>query len=198
MITNGSLLTQDIANQLVYIGLDRVYVSLDGPDEHCFAQIRHGASYEEVTRNIRLLQDIKNQQKRSKPELGVEFVATKENFNRLPAGRFLKSFLSGWDLAPISLMQPLVNEQGIIDKFLTSLKTPSKKIELMSQEAQHAFGHGVPVYRPIQLAESGQQLFIQGKTGLHTNGHTHNVPWLHELMPRTDCGFIPKQRVSWA
>ena len=88
--------------------------------------------------------------------------------------------------------QPLVNEEGIIDKFLTSLKTPSKKIELMSQEAQHAFGRGVPVYRPIQLAESGQQLFIQGKTGLHTNGHTHNVPWLHELMPENRLWIHPE------
>ncbi|MBP1764693.1 MAG: trimethylamine-N-oxide reductase [Firmicutes bacterium] len=77
----------------------------------------------------------------------------------------------------------LVNEQGIIDKPLLSLKTGSKKIELLSGQAQELFGRGVPVYRPVKLAEEGQLFFIQGKTAVHTNGHTHNVPWLFNLFP---------------
>lgn len=33
------------------IGLDWIYISLDGPDEDCFSRIRPGASFEDVTRN---------------------------------------------------------------------------------------------------------------------------------------------------
>lgn len=79
--------------------------------------------------------------------------------------------------------QSKVNDQGIIDGPLFNLKTHSKKIELLSHEAQELFGRGVPIYRPIKLKEDNQLYFIQGKVGIHTNAHTHNVPWLYELMP---------------
>jgi thiosulfate reductase/polysulfide reductase chain A len=79
--------------------------------------------------------------------------------------------------------QSKVNEQGIIDGPLFNLKTHSKKIELLSHEAQELFGRGVPIYRPLKLKEDDQFYFIQGKVAIHTNAHTHNVPWLHELMP---------------
>ncbi|HWR08046.1 thiosulfate reductase PhsA [Sporomusa sp.] len=76
-----------------------------------------------------------------------------------------------------------VNEQGIIDKPLLNLKTPSKKIELLSHEVQELFGRGVPVYRQVKLKEDHQFYFIQGKAAIHTNAHTHDIPWLHGLMP---------------
>ncbi|SDF03615.1 thiosulfate reductase PhsA [Sporomusa acidovorans] len=76
-----------------------------------------------------------------------------------------------------------VNEQGIIDGPLVNLKTPSKKMELFSHEAEELFGRGVPVYRPVKLKEDNELYFIQGKAAIHTNAHTHDVPWLHALMP---------------
>lgn len=86
----------------------------------------------------------------------------------------------------------LVNEQGIIDKPLFNLKTKSKKIELLASEVQEALGMGVPVYKPVQLAAEGQLAFIQGKTAIHTNGHTHNVPWLYDLMPANRLWMNPQ------
>jgi thiosulfate reductase/polysulfide reductase chain A len=79
--------------------------------------------------------------------------------------------------------QSRVNDQGIIEGPLLNLKTHSKKIELLSHEAQELFGRGVPIYHPTKLKEDNQLYFIQGKAAIHTNAHTHNVPWLHELMP---------------
>jgi len=87
MITNGSLLTADVAAQLIDIGLDWIYISLDGPDEDCFSRIRPGASFIDVTRNIRLLQDLKKVKNKQTPQLGIEFVATKTNFSKLPMMR---------------------------------------------------------------------------------------------------------------
>ena len=89
-------------------------------------------------------------------------------------------------------LQALVNEQGIIDKPFTSLKTPSKKIELLSQQAETLFKRGVPVYRPVQLKKDNELYFIQGKTALHTNGHTHNNPWLFELFPASKLWVHPE------
>ena len=83
MITNGSLLTAEVATKLIEIGLDWIYISLDGPDEDCFSQIRPGASFEDVTCNIRMLQTLKKKINQLTPQLGIEFVATKTNFNKL-------------------------------------------------------------------------------------------------------------------
>jgi len=80
-------------------------------------------------------------------------------------------------------VQSKVNDQGIIDGPLLNFKTHSKKIELLSFEAQELFGRGVPIYHPVKLKADNQLYFIQGKVAIHTNAHTHNVPWLHELMP---------------
>ena len=84
-----------------------------------------------------------------------------------------------------------VNEQGIIDGPMLNLKTPSKKIELFSHEAQELFGRGAPVYRPVKLKEDNELYFIQGKAAIHTNAHTHDVPWLHGLMPTSRLWIHP-------
>lgn len=85
MITNGSLLTPVVAASLVELGLDWIFVSLDGPDEGSFGTIRPGASYDEVIRNIEYLQSLKKKQNKEYPKLGVEFVATRTNIGKLPA-----------------------------------------------------------------------------------------------------------------
>lgn len=85
----------------------------------------------------------------------------------------------------------LVNDQGLIDKPLTKLKTQSKKIELQSTQAEELFGKGVPTYKPVKLATNDQYNFIQGKTAIHTNGHTHNVPWLYNLFPKNRLWMHP-------
>lgn len=87
MITNGSLLTAEISDRLVELGLDWLFVSLDGSDDDSFEEIRPGASFGEVTGNIEVLQQRKKTAQSRYPELGIEFVATKQNYLRLPAMR---------------------------------------------------------------------------------------------------------------
>jgi thiosulfate reductase/polysulfide reductase chain A len=90
-----------------------------------------------------------------------------------------------------------VNKQGIIDKPLTHLKTKSEKIELLSSEAEELFGRGLPVYHPVKLAEKNEYYFIQGKTALHTNGHTHNVPWLYDLFSENRLWIHPRTAAKY-
>ncbi len=87
MITNGSLLTADLARRLIDISLDWLYVSLDGPSAECFGKIRPGADFDAVVENVAALQRLKKERKIQSPRLGVEFVATKTNFETLPAMR---------------------------------------------------------------------------------------------------------------
>ena len=92
MITNGSYLTPAVCQELVDIGLDWIFVSLDGPDSASFEQIRPGSSYDEVSANIRELQRIKEERQSSVPQLGIEFVATKQNINKFAGmGKVIRS-----------------------------------------------------------------------------------------------------------
>lgn len=84
MITNGSYLREEILQQLIELKLDILYTSLDSSDEEEYNEIRPGANFKSVYHNIVRLQELKKEQKLTKPELGIEFVAMKKNFARLP------------------------------------------------------------------------------------------------------------------
>jgi tungsten cofactor oxidoreducase radical SAM maturase len=84
MITNGSLLNETTALALIDAGLDYLFVSLDGSDSASYENIRPGADYEEVVGNIKQLQRLKKERQKVLPRIGIEFVATKANFTRLP------------------------------------------------------------------------------------------------------------------
>lgn len=84
MITNGSLLTEERAEKLIELGLDTLFVSLDGPDEELYNDIRQGADFESVVKNIEALNKIKHVKMVQKPELGSEFVLMKSNAHKLP------------------------------------------------------------------------------------------------------------------
>ncbi|WP_028118109.1 thiosulfate reductase PhsA [Ferrimonas senticii] len=61
--------------------------------------------------------------------------------------------------------------------------TPTGKIELSSAKVEQlAEGRGVIRYREVNLKKADELFFIQGKTAIHTNGATHNVPMLANLM----------------
>ena len=84
MITNGSYLNEQNNQRLIDLGLDILYTSIDSPDEDEYNAIRLGASFDSVSQNIEKLQEMKRIQKKRKPELGIEFVAMKKNYSKLP------------------------------------------------------------------------------------------------------------------
>ena len=84
VITNGSLLSDEVIERLIDMQLDRLFVSLDGPEEE-YNQIRQGGDFAAVVKNIRALNRAKEKRASRFPELGIEFVATRDNYQKLPA-----------------------------------------------------------------------------------------------------------------
>lgn len=84
MITNGSYLKKGNIQQLIDIELDVLFTSLDSPEEEEYNEIRQGADFLNVSGNVALLQSMKRELQVKKPELGIEFVAMKKNYNKLP------------------------------------------------------------------------------------------------------------------
>ena len=83
--TNGTFLTHDAAERLVRAGLDWLHVSLDGATAETYEAIRHGASFELVTRNIRGLVDVMRRLGAGRPSIQLVFVAMRRNLDELPA-----------------------------------------------------------------------------------------------------------------
>ena len=84
LITNGSLLNDACIEELIHLRLDKLFVSLDGPDETEYNLIRQGGDFANVTANITRLKRRKAELQTKLPELAIEFVAMKKNFHCLP------------------------------------------------------------------------------------------------------------------
>jgi len=91
LITNGTLLTRDMSRDLVRVGLDGLWVSLDGATSKSYADIRLGAALPQVLENLSLFraEDTYDHECGVPPNpkitLGIVFVAMKRNIADLPA-----------------------------------------------------------------------------------------------------------------
>ncbi len=75
-----------------------------------------------------------------------------------------------------------VDKDGLMTSML-KFKTPSGKIELFSQKVENEFpGYGVPAIDDFDVAKGYPYIITSGKTAIHTNGHTQNIPYLNQLM----------------
>lgn len=75
------------------------------------------------------------------------------------------------------------DKEGCFSHIFNRLATPSKKIEIFSSSVEERFkGYGVPCAKDMDVSKGYPYVLITGKTAIHTNGHTHNVPYLSMLM----------------
>jgi MoaA/NifB/PqqE/SkfB family radical SAM enzyme len=90
LITNGTLLTPDLLDELVSIGIDVLWVSIDGAKPESYADVRLGAALPKVLENLGHFR--KTQSRHAslfsglpQAQLGIVFVAMKRNIADLPA-----------------------------------------------------------------------------------------------------------------
>ena len=114
--------------------------------------------------------------------------------------------LWNWQLEPTGYTMADFEEKGFIslsdkpifydrDKLDGQFKTPSGKIEIMSEKLDKA---GLPSLKPFDDPEKpakGMFRLIYGKTAVHTQGHTINNPLLSELMP-TNTAWIHTKKAK--
>jgi MoaA/NifB/PqqE/SkfB family radical SAM enzyme len=84
LISNGTLLTEDIARALVASGLDNLWISIDGATPASFADVRLGAQLPLVVENVMRLRWLRKGGHFAKPEIDIAFVAMKHNVHELP------------------------------------------------------------------------------------------------------------------
>ena len=81
LITNGTLLSEELSMQLVKAGLDKLWVSIDGAKPESCSDVRLGARLNDVIDNVKHLRDLRYIHQ---VRIGIVFVAMKQNISELP------------------------------------------------------------------------------------------------------------------
>ena len=84
LITNGTILNEKIARQLIDSGLDVLWVSIDGASPETYADVRMGAELPSIMKNLRRFAKMRKASHYPTPEIGIAFVAMKRNIADLP------------------------------------------------------------------------------------------------------------------
>lgn len=84
LITNGTMLTEEMSLNLIDAGLDFLWVSLDGATPESYKDVRLGNMLPRILDNLLNLRRIKAFNSAQGPHIGVAFVAMKNNIKDLP------------------------------------------------------------------------------------------------------------------
>ena len=74
MISNGSLITEELARGMIDAGLDAINISVDASGKEVFESTRLHLKYDDVIRNVRTLARLRNESGRTHPKLILSFV----------------------------------------------------------------------------------------------------------------------------
>ncbi len=81
--TNGTLLNEEYARELIKCGVHTIYFSIDGLDSDTYKDIRVDGELEQVFANIKTLKALKKELNSYSPKIGLEFVLMQKNKDQL-------------------------------------------------------------------------------------------------------------------
>lgn len=82
LVTNGSLLSGKICEEIVQSGLDRMKISFYGIDKEEYESTHRGLDYDKVKRGIERLLDVKKNLKCSTPKVTLKYIGKLHRFPR--------------------------------------------------------------------------------------------------------------------
>lgn len=89
--SNGSLLNENLAKEIIEAGLDGITISFDGATKETYEKIRLGLNFDVVKRNVLNLIRIRNGMKKTNPKITLVLVELEENKKEI------KQFYDGWN-----------------------------------------------------------------------------------------------------
>ena len=73
----------DIANELIELGVERIWTSFDGANKETYEKVKVGCSFEKVVKNIKEFIRLKEQKGSPLPEICFSYVITKLNVDQI-------------------------------------------------------------------------------------------------------------------
>ena len=80
---NFTLMTEEASRRTVQLGVDQIFISLDGSTKETYERIRVGANFDKVIANAKRLIRIKRELGRKRPEVKINTVVCAENYREL-------------------------------------------------------------------------------------------------------------------
>jgi len=84
LVDSFDLINENVANQLVKLGVDGIYISMDGATKETYNSVKVGCDFDRVIKNIKTLIEIKKKMNSPIPELCFRFVITTQNVHEMP------------------------------------------------------------------------------------------------------------------
>lgn len=107
--TNGILLDKEKIEKIFASGLDSIKFSIDAASKKSYEQLKPGASFDCLYKNIKLLREMRDR-KKSKLKIYASFVLTNKNY------RELKNFRSFWKNIIDEVLISVVGNQSNLQK----------------------------------------------------------------------------------
>ncbi|MBI5892280.1 MAG: radical SAM protein [Deltaproteobacteria bacterium] len=77
-------LTEEQMETIIKVGVERLYVSMEGATAETYEKIRIGASFNKVIENLKTFRELKKKLRSPLPEVSYRYVVMKENYHELP------------------------------------------------------------------------------------------------------------------
>lgn len=149
--TNGSLLNDALNRKIIDLQTDLISVSLGGATAETHEYHRAGSDFEQLTRNMRSLDDIKKSSLSDKPQVQLLFMMTKENMEELPLSIEFAAKVGAHGVVATNLdyvAVPLHNEW----KAFSCHKADEAFVEHISEAEERARDKGVSFHAfPIEM-----------------------------------------------
>lgn len=100
--TNGMLLSKEIVDECIDLGVESILTSIDAADPELFARLRPPAQLETILANFRYIQEVKQKTGKKKPDIQFLFVAMRQNIHELPA---VMRLAAGMDVAHLAVLE---------------------------------------------------------------------------------------------
>ena len=182
LITNGTRLDEDTRRELVRIGLDRLWVSIDGATPQSYADVRLWDALPQVTEALARLRELRGSRGAGLPRLGIAFVAMKRNIADLPDVIRLGQRL-GADRFSVSNV--LAHTPEMRDQVLYARSVEAEEVEPSSWVPE------------ISLPRMDvDELTIEGLARVQAGQHGRSRPSLARGGRANTCPFVEKGSVS--
>lgn len=81
--TNGTLLSKEIVQKMINIGVEKIYISIDGINQDAYQKIRSGSNFDQVIQNIYYMRDLKKDMNKLYPKTCIEYVIMRSNIKQV-------------------------------------------------------------------------------------------------------------------
>ena len=81
--SNFCLVDENISKELIEIGINKIYLSIDGATKETYEKIRVGSDFEKVINNVKNFFRLKKEQNKQFPYIVFNYVVNKYNFNEI-------------------------------------------------------------------------------------------------------------------